>query len=54
MAHDLTAVQVGADGSELLYLSKLGNACLELVHALRQRSGTGRVSGGAVGHGSTR
>ena len=49
MAHNFTAVQVGADGSELLYLAKLSYACLELVHPLRQGSCTGRVPGSAVG-----
>jgi hypothetical protein len=34
VVHHLTAVQVGPDGSEFLYLSKLRYACLELIHAL--------------------
>ena len=48
MVHDLTAVQVGPDRSELLYLSKLGYARLKLVHALRQGGCAGRVARCAV------
>ena len=34
MVHDLTAVQVGPDGGELFDFAELGDASLELVHAL--------------------
>ncbi len=51
MGHDLAAVEVRADGGQLLLLAQLGDAGLEVVHALRQGPGPGRVAGRAVGAG---
>ncbi len=49
--HDLVAVEVGPDGVELLPLSQLLDAALQLVHASGQRTRLGRVARRAVASG---